>query len=177
MSDLLPISASPQERALSRAVERMADIPPMSRQMWRPTDCPAALLPWLGWAFSVDAWSSSWTEAQRRAAIQQSVDIHQHKGTVGALRAALSTVGVSLEISEWHQQTPKGAPFTFRITLDGESSGWTRAQLLALLDMVYATKNLRSHLEAIEPIVKSTGKLLTGGASCIGSNITIEFGG
>ena len=35
-------------------------------------NCPADVLPWLGWALSVDDWDQDWSEQQKRSAIAAS---------------------------------------------------------------------------------------------------------
>ena len=90
---LLPHNASPQERAIEAATARLADVPVPLRDLWNPETCPAELLPWLAWAFGVDEWESGWTEAAKRAAIRDSVNIHRHKGTVWAIKRVLANAG------------------------------------------------------------------------------------
>src|SRR5688500_13103717 len=108
MSDLLPINATPAERAMEGATSRLTDVPVPPRSMWDADTCPAALLPWLAWAFSVDEWDSSWSEAQKRASIRGSVEIHQHKGTIGAVRDAVAALGVPAQVQEWFNLSPAG---------------------------------------------------------------------
>lgn len=177
MSDLLPLNATQGERALAQTVARISDVPTPITSVWDPESCPANLLPWLAWAFSVDEWGADWTDDQKRQAIARSVEIHQHKGTIGALKTALSALGVTLTLREWFEQVPQGAPYTFAITLDGSSGGWSQSQLQKLLAVVNATKNLRSHLQAITPTTTAQGGPWLGGATCSGHEITIKFDG
>ena len=119
MSDiphLLPPSASHLEVALSRAMARLANVPPFCRQMWDPATCPPSHLPWLAWAVSVDEWDSAWSDAQKRGVIEASYQVHRHKGTVGAVRRALAALGYNTELSEWFQWAPEGIPYTFGVT-------------------------------------------------------------
>jgi phage tail P2-like protein len=91
--DLLPPSATSQERAVSLALARLAAVPVPLRLLWDPADCPAALLPWLAWSFSVDEWDAAWSESAQRASIQEAVAIHRRKGTIWAIKRALATAG------------------------------------------------------------------------------------
>lgn len=93
MSDLLPATATALERAVSAALDRAAAIPTPAALMWDPARCPLALLPWLAWALSVDAWDPDWTEAQKRAAIAASVAWHKTKGTRASVLAVLAQLG------------------------------------------------------------------------------------
>ncbi|EKQ5242665.1 phage tail protein I [Escherichia coli] len=55
--------------------------------------CPANLLPWLAWSFSVDRWDDKWPEATKRAVIRDAYFIHCHKGTIGAIRRVVEPLG------------------------------------------------------------------------------------
>lgn len=89
---LLPSNASPLERALSRAAGRFAPAPVIPG-LWNAYTCPAALLPHLAWALAVDDWDPTWGEDRKRDAIANARYIHQHKGTLAAVRRALAVMG------------------------------------------------------------------------------------
>ena len=98
---------TPVERELERTTgERIEALPLLIRSLHNPDTCPIDLLPWLAWALSVDTWSTDWTEAQKRAVCKASLQIHRHKGTVGAVEDALAALGISLEIIEPKDQDP-----------------------------------------------------------------------
>lgn len=94
MSSLLPPNASNMERALEAAMARISDVPVLVRESWNPDLCPVALLPWLAWAYSVDEWDPSWTEATRREVIRKAYDVQRIKGTIGAIKRALAAAGL-----------------------------------------------------------------------------------
>lgn len=149
MSDLLPLNATDQERAISNAIGR--DVPVVVREVWNPDACPAALLPWLAWAFNVDTWDASWTEAQKRGVIKNSVAVHKQKGTIGALRTALDGLGYDVEVTEWFQKTPAGDPYTFRISMNVEQVSFPSGSVLdKIVDVAKSVKNLRSYLEGVD---------------------------
>ncbi len=58
-----------------------------------PDDCPASVLPFLAWAYSVDAWDRGATEAQKRAVIKASIGVHRIKGTLQSIKHALTAAG------------------------------------------------------------------------------------
>lgn len=91
---LLPPNSTPLERALAEAgiptCESSADI---IRDLWDPQRCPAELLPWLAWAFSVDAWDDAWDETRKRTVVAGSLAWHRKKGTPWAVRQALAAIG------------------------------------------------------------------------------------
>lgn len=173
MSDLLPYNATPQERALSEAAARVSDVPVPLRDLWNPDTCPYDLLPWLAWAFSVDEWRNEWTDAQKRAVIKASVEVHRRKGTIGAVRDALAALGFGALVQEWFNQTPEGEPYTFRLLLSVDQIGIDQAALFGLLAVIERTKNLRSHLSEVELTVASQSGPYLAAASLIGSEICV----
>lgn len=120
MSDfksLLPPNATPQERAVEKAVHRTTDLPTPIRDVWSPDDCPEHLLPWLAWALSLDSWKSYWPESVKRQQIRRAVDIARRKGTVKSVRDIVQAFGSALSMREWFKQDPIGVPHSVRFTL------------------------------------------------------------
>lgn len=173
MPDLLPWNATPQERALSESAARVSDVPTPLRDLWNPDTCPPELLSWLAWAFSVDEWDTSWTEAQKREFIRRSVDVHRYKGTIGAVREALGALQFSAQVQEWFAQLPAGDPYTFRVLLTADQVGIPLEQFAVLFAVIDRTKNLRSHLELVELVVRSGAGPCTVIAAGVGSEIQI----
>lgn len=95
MNTLLPPNAAPLERALESVAAARFDVVAVERlrNLANPRAIPAALLPWLAWAYSVDEWDSTWTEPVQREVVAQSIEVHRRKGTVGAVRRALAAAG------------------------------------------------------------------------------------
>ena len=171
---LLPPNAMPVELALSLSMARLADVPPKCREMWNPDTCPASHLPWLAWAVSVDEWNHAWSDAQKRAVIKASFKVHQHKGTVGALRAALSAIGYDIEMMEWFQESPPGEPYTFGLTAELDGRGidaglWDEIESVAL-----AAKNARSHLRYVRLRSTVRGKFYVGGTTISAEIVSVE---
>ncbi|WP_159188082.1 phage tail protein I, partial [Escherichia coli] len=52
-SRLLPTGSSLLEVAAAKACAEIEKTPVSIRELWNPDTCPANLLPWLAWAFSV----------------------------------------------------------------------------------------------------------------------------
>jgi len=175
-NDLLPPNASDFERVLSYLGSRPDDLTVPVRDIWNPSKCPADLLPWLAWAFSVDAWSSSWTEDQKRETIRRSIRVHQHKGTYAALRDALAALGFPVIVQEWYQQTPKGKPYTFKLIIAVDQIGVPTSKSLDFMSVVIDAKNLRSHLDIIQ--LQATTKLeaFVGASTRLGSEMTVVAG-
>ena len=146
-ASLLPPNASPLERALEAvAGDRIEAIETERvRTLWTPANCPGPLLPWLAWALSVDELDADWSEATQRAVIAASVDVHRHKGTLGAVRRALAATGYRTQVTEWWQQVPAAVPHTFRIDVEVDDRGIDDVTLDALARQLNATKPVRSH--------------------------------
>lgn len=175
MSTLLPPNATPLTRALEAvAGDRLAavDIERL-RTLWTPADCPAALLPWLAWALSVDEWDTGWNEATQRAVIAASVEIHRSKGTLGAVRRALAATGCRTQISEWWQQVPPGAAHTFRIDIEVDDRGLDESTFGLLARQIDGVKPVRSHY-ALRVFGTVRGHRYAAAAALSGSRITIQ---
>lgn len=94
MSDsLLPHNATEEERALEAVLREAFTLPVPLREVWNPDTCPAALLPWLASAFSVDDWDPDWSDDAKRSAIRQAFSVHQIKGTVSSVKQAVAAAG------------------------------------------------------------------------------------
>lgn len=90
-ASLLPPNATALERRL--AGSGFATPAGLVPGLWNADTCPAALLPWLAWAESVDDWNPAWSEERQRAVIQTSRAVHRLKGTVAAIKQALIARG------------------------------------------------------------------------------------
>lgn len=159
---LLPPTATGIEVAIERAIERIGEIPVPNADLWNPMTCPAAMLPWLAWALSVDDWNTEWTESEKREAIAASIFIHRHKGTVVAVASALEAAGISGArlYERWtasrfdsafahdgsRTYTPSDHWAEYRVELDRPISIAQAGQVRALLDKVAPA---RCHLKAM----------------------------
>jgi phage tail P2-like protein len=173
MSDLLPPNALPAERALSLATARVGDVPVPLGTLHDPATCPAALLPWLAWAESVDEWDSAWTEAQKRAVIAASREVHEKKGTAGALKLAIEALGSNIGIAEWFEQNPPGDPYTCIVSPIIDQDEPLTVSVDAIARVVRASKNLRTHV-AILPTVVARGSAFPAAVVTATDFITIE---
>jgi phage tail P2-like protein len=173
VSDLLPANATEQERDISLAIQRHADLPVPVRDVWNPDTCPADLLAWLSWAWSVDVWDPAWSELQKREAIKASLNIHRYKGTIGAVREALTVLFYQPRVQEWFNQVPPGAPYTFRLLMEADQQGITQEAALKLFEVVERTKNLRSHLDAIQVSARTTAGPKLAVCTGVGSAIQV----
>lgn len=147
-ASLLPPNASPLERAFEASTERMADLPVPLRELTDPDLCPLEDLPFLAWALSLDAWSSDWPEAVKRARVRHAIEIQRRKGTSDSVRSVVESFGGAVALREWWQTEPRGEPHTFALVVelsgtDGEPA--TAAFADAVIAEVSRTKPVRSH--------------------------------
>ena len=151
MSQLLPHNSTQLERALATACDLGID-PEIIRGVADSARCPVNFLPWLAWAMSVEGWEAADTEEQQRALIRQSIPIHKHKGTVGAIRRVLKAVGVTADYREW-TQIPGAVPYSFELIAwandnrPGEGVILSPQLFQRLRALIDATKNERSHYQ------------------------------
>lgn len=173
---LLPPNVTTLESVAAQLTGRVDTLPTPLRDLWDPAACPAGALSWLAYAFGVEDWSVEWTEAQRRAVITKSIPVKRHRGTVGAVQAAINALGVTGRVQEWHRQIPAGAPFTYRLLLQVDQTGYTLAQLDQLVQIVERAKNLRSHLDTIIPSALSRSRLVVATVVSTGSQVDVTSG-
>ena len=151
MSQLLPHNSTQLERALATASDLGID-PEIIRGVADSARCPVNFLPWLAWAMSVEGWEAADTEEQQRALIRQSIPIHKHKGTVGAIRRVLKAVGVTATYKEW-TKIPGAVPYSFELIAwandnrPGEGVILSPQLFQRLRALIDATKNERSHYQ------------------------------
>jgi len=148
---LLPPSATTSERAIETVIaERTAGIDAPISKLWDVDNCPAEVLPFLAWAFSVEVWDHAWSEEIKRNVIRNAVRVHRQKGTKPAVIEALAALDLPSEISEWFEHG--GAPHTFFLEFtatDILEAGHTLSQsFVRLVDQVLMnTKPVRSHYQ------------------------------
>lgn len=152
-TDLLPPSSTPLERAVDRtAGARFAALPAVVASLWNAQTCPPAILPWLAWAMSVDEWNEQWGIDKKRAVIAESRLIHQQKGTVAAIRRALTAIGqpdaIIIERGDYvrrdgsitrdgtHQRQGAGGWATYRVVLSKPTTIVQAQQIKRLLAAV-----------------------------------------
>jgi phage tail P2-like protein len=173
MNSLLPPNATPQETAIEAATARIAEVPVPNATLWTPATCPAALLPWLAWALSVDEWDGTWPEARQRAVIAASIGVHRRKGTRGAVVAALAAAEYETELVEWFADSPAAAPYTFRAVVDITDRSITEAIQDEIIRLIEATKNLRSHMTNIRFRASASGIVYAAAWALSGETTTV----
>ncbi|WP_409161193.1 phage tail protein I [Pectobacterium sp. B2J-2] len=173
MSDtrLLPVGSSVLEVAAATACAEITRVPVPLRQLWNPDTCPAHLLPYLAWAFSVDRWDETWPENLKRRVIRDAFFIHRHKGTIGALRRVVEPFGYLIRISEWFQSG--GEPGTFRLDIGVQDSGITEETFYELERLIADAKPASRHLLGLNINLDTRGAAYVAALSYGGDDLTI----
>ena len=164
-ASLLPPNVSPLERALERSMAFYGDVDereiPIAR-LWRPRECPIALLPWLAWALGVKRWDPDWPVETRRRVIEIAVETHRHRGTLAAVREALDTVGGIYEITE----RPDDAVHTIGITLRNANALVGSSTVRAIRAYIDDAKRFSTHYTLVlGSALDSSGVSIAGGAA------------
>ncbi|MFS2124692.1 phage tail protein I [Pseudomonas sp. Pseusp97] len=170
-SRLLPINSTLLERVLADV--QVADLPVPLRELMDPQRCPVALLPYLAWAWSVDRWDPTWSETVKRKAVAAAFRIHQHKGTIAALRRVIEPLGYLIEIIEWWQGSPMGEPGTFRLRIGVLDSGISEEMYQEVERLIEDAKPLTRHLIGLDISLESQGRITVGSGQYDGDIVTV----
>ncbi len=170
---LLPSNGTQLERLAARALAQIERVPVPIRDLLSPTRCPVELLPYLAWAFSVDRWESSWSEATKRQVIASAYYVHAHKGTIGALRRVVEPLGYLLRVTEWWQEKPEGVPGTFRLDIGVLESGITEEMFESLTLLIDDAKPVSRHLTGLAIVLETRGTAYVAATALHGDTTTI----
>jgi len=160
MTSLLPLNSTRLERAIEAALVEKTEIP--LRSLYNPDTCPAQLLPWLAWTWSVDRWDNKWSEAVKRSAIRSAFYVHAHKGTIGALRRVVEPLGYLIEVIEWWETTPMGIPGTFALKVGVLDTGITEEMYQELERLIDDAKPVSRPLTGLAISLETTGYIVVG---------------
>ncbi|VVN89396.1 hypothetical protein PS706_01780 [Pseudomonas fluorescens] len=171
MTSLLPLNSTQLERAIEAALAEKTEIP--LRTLYNPDTCPAHLLPWLAWTWSVDRWDNKWSEAVKRSAIRSAFYVHAYKGTIGALRRVVEPLGYLIEVLEWWQTSPKGIPGTFALKVGVLDTGITEEMYLELERLIDDAKPVSRPLTGLAISLEAQGAIHIGVALYEGDVIDV----
>lgn len=177
VSSLLPPTATAAERALEGATARIGSVATPLRNLWNPDTCPTELLPWLAWALSLDSWRSYWPEHIKRARIRAAIEIQRRKGTAASVRDVVVAFGGAVSTREWWQQTPKGTPHTFELSMTLSGTGGQEATAEFVNDViaeVTRTKPVRSHFTFTQGL-QAVASIYVGGGARVAIYRRLQF--
>lgn len=163
MSDrLLPVGSSVLEIATTKAAAEIYRVPVPLRYLWNPQTCAPELLSYLAWALSVDRWEESWSEDEKRRVVQDVFYIHQHKGTLSAIRRVINNMGYEMTLDEWWQVADP--PGTFRLSIDVGETGMTERVFNEMERIVRDARPVSRHITRLT-ISASTEALIYMGVA------------
>ncbi|EPJ7186846.1 phage tail protein I [Citrobacter amalonaticus] len=173
MSDnrLLPVGSSALEVAAAKAAAEIGRVPVPLRTLWNWRTCPVNLLPYLAWALSVDRWDFNWPEATKRSVIASSFFVHQHKGTISALRRVVEPLGFLIEVREWWQLNEE--PGTFRLVVGVLDNGITDEMYQELERLINDAKPASRHLTGLAISLSTSGEIYLGAGCYLGETLTV----
>lgn len=170
-SSLMPSGSSALERRLAEACSGITGLNVPLRDLWNPATCPVSFLPYLAWAFSVDRWDEGWAESVKRQVVLDAFYIHQHKGTISAIRRVVEPFGFLIRVIEWWNNNE--APGTFRLDIGVQDQGITEETYLELERLISDAKPCSRHLLGMSINLQSGGQCFVGVASYDGDDLTV----
>lgn len=171
MQSLLPLNSTPLERAVEAA--SVDDLQIALRTLYNPDTCPAHLLYQLAWAWSVDRWDETWSEAVKRSVIRSAFYIHAHKGTIGALRRVVEPFGYLIEVVEWFQTLPEGVPGTFALKVGVSDEGISEETYRELSALIDDARPVSRHMTGLAISLETVGAVYLGAALYDGDELDI----
>ncbi|UVC28819.1 phage tail protein I [Pantoea sp. SOD02] len=170
-NSLLPPGSSALERRLAQACSGISGLNVPLRALWNPDTCPVNFLPYLAWAFSVDRWDESWPESVKRKVVKDAFYIHQHKGTVSAIRRVVEPLGYLIRVIEWWKTND--APGTFRLDVGVLDTGITEEMYHELERVIADAKPCSRHLIGLSITLDANGTVPVAVASYSGDELTV----
>jgi len=170
-NSLLPPGSSALERRLAQACSGISGLNVPLRDLWNPDACPVNFLPYLAWAFSVDRWDESWAESVKRKVVKDAFYIHQHKGTISAIRRVVEPLGYLIRVIEWWKTNDE--PGTFRLDVGVLDTGITEEMYHELERVIADAKPCSRHLIGLSITLDANGTVPVAVASYSGDELTV----
>ncbi|NAX31984.1 phage tail protein I [Vibrio sp. V37_P2S8PM304] len=171
---ILPGNLSSYEHELDKAISyRYRQIASPVATTWDPWNCPFEILPYLGWALSVDYYQSHWSEKVKRQVVADSMDYHRTKGTRGAVEQAVENLGLSAKLTEWWQMVPEGLPGTFVVDVYASDTPLTEEIAAELGHAIDNAKRKSQHLANLTLRARTTAKLHLASVLKVGEHIRV----
>jgi phage tail P2-like protein len=174
---LIPASISDDSTlAFNELIERMGTLDITPLLVYLVDDVPASVLPHLAEQFHItgyEGWLLASSDAERRALIKGSIELHRYKGTPYAVKKVLETLALSGTVQEWFHYG--GQPYHFKIWVDIGERGMSAATVATLDALISIWKNTRSYLEVINLRLSVAAAVPVLGCTIqIGETITVD---
>lgn len=172
---LLPHNATPLERALEAGTARLGAVDAPIAALVDPATVAAELLPWLAYGLSVDTWKPEWSDAAKRRAVAESIDLHRIKGTRASVDRVLARIDALATVLEAQDDPTRLAVHTFEIhvplvtTPGAPADARAEAAIVAeIIAEVGKVKPLREHLTVVQSLLMTGGVGVQGAARLAG---------
>ena len=110
------------------------------------------LLDILAYDFKVDWWDPNYSIEEKRRTLKSNWLVHKRMGTKAAVEAAISAIYPATKVQEWFEYG--GEPYYFRLLIDLTDVLPNPEAHERVLSRVSYYKNLRSHIDEIQYIVR-----------------------
>lgn len=170
---LLPIGSTEFEKRAAECLQQAVQNPIDFANLINPHKCPEKFLPYLAWAYSVDYWEQEWPETQKRQAIIDAYQVHRRKGTVGAVRRIVESLGYDFEIREWFVGNRPRQAGTFRVFVELKEQGISEQIYLELERLIEDAKPVSRHITEFAVSATSNGTANLFSAAHSGEIVTI----
>lgn len=129
-------------------VSNKVDIPSIYLRL---DDLTSEQLDHMAAAWDASVWRQSWPINIKRNILNNVILEKRKRGTLGAVKKAIETIGSYTIITEWWQETPKGTPHTFKVIASlNNYDGVLESDLQEdLFELINDAKPVRSHYEFI----------------------------
>lgn len=175
-TSLLPPTATPAQRAIEAAMRADIDYGAMETVL-DPMQCPEEVLPFLASQVSISHWDTSWTVAEKRAAVAAAFAFHKIKGTRAAVEQVLERFHPDLFVVEWWQANPPRRPHSFEVRANALEVGpdfFTIETAEAIIRDVAAAKPLRAHFDYVQSLESRVSLYLSAGGA-VGSIARADY--
>lgn len=110
---------------------------------------PGGILDHLAAQYDITVWRDDWPENVKRSVLRTAISDKRKKGTVEAVKNAVSSLGSAVTIQEWWQTS--GEPCTFKIYVaQGDIDGHVAADVqVDLMASIEDSKPARAHYDFI----------------------------
>lgn len=167
---LLPPNRTELEAALADCVVLETDPSPIAT-VWDPDHCPAAWLPWLAWAMSVEGWESAVSETQQRQLIRDAVPTHRRKGTPSSIISALASIDIDARIHD--ERAHGGVPHAYSVDIQLHDRGLDEATRQQIESLIVDYQNARSFITELRIALTGRGNIYLGCAAYLGDELTV----
>lgn len=152
LKEILPSSISSDEevqrtaKAIEENLNMASRLIPVAAVYARIDELPESVLDALAWQFHMDVYDDAAGIEEKRAAIKAAMQYHRYKGTVWALKTAVTSIAPQCKVLEWFDY--KGKPYHFKLSTDDvieSTEAWRN-----LVQTIKDAKNVRSWLDGIQ---------------------------